>query len=192
MTSETELTDFEIFQRVASKDSKSLELLYNRYSPLLYTVISKIVRSREIAEDVLADIFLIIWKKYYLFDQATENVYTWLITLARNKAVDAKKRMYGKLVPEYTDDYEDEFVIPSISKEIDPMDLVTALEIKSNMEKAFQSLTDAQRYVLHLAYYEGLTESEIAERLKIPVQTVKSKIRIAVTNLKNLLKSSSS
>lgn len=191
MTSETELTDFEILQRIAAKDSKSLELLYNRYSALLYTVINKIVRSRETAEEVLADIFLILWKKYYMFDQRTENVYSWLITLARNKAVDAKKRMYGKLVPEYTESYEDDVLIPSLSKEIDPMDLVTALEIKSNMETAFQSLTDAQRYVLHLAYYEGLTESEIAERLKIPVQTVKSKIRIAVTNLKNLLKSSS-
>lgn len=191
MAVDTELTDFEIFQKIATKDSKALEILYDRYSPVLYTLINKVVRSREVAEDVLADVFLIIWKKHYMFDLSTENVYTWLITLARNKAVDAKKRMYGRLSPEYNDDYEDEMMVPFLSKEIDPLDLVTAFEIRTNTEKAFHSLTDAQRYVLTLAFYEGLTEKEIAERLKIPLQTVKSKIRIAVSNLKNLLKSSS-
>lgn len=191
MAVDTELTDFEIFQKIATKDSKALEILYDRYSPVLYTLINKVVRSREVAEDVLADVFLIIWKKHYMFEASTENVYTWLITLTRNKAVDAKKRMYGRLSPEYTDDYEDEMIVPFLPKDIDPLDLVTAFEIQTNTEKAFNSLTDAQRYVLTLAFYEGLTEKEIAERLKIPLQTVKSKIRIAVSNLKNLLKSSS-
>lgn len=192
MATDLELTDFELMQKISSKDSKALELLYDRYSPILYTLINKIVRSRDIAEEVLADVFLIIWKKYYMFDMATENVYAWLITLARNKAIDAKKRMYGQLAAEYTDDYEDEFILPSLSKEIDPLDLMTALELRPNVDKAFQALTDAQRYVLNLAYYEGMTEKEIAERLNIPVPTVKSKIRIAISNLKNLLKGSAS
>jgi RNA polymerase sigma-70 factor, ECF subfamily len=191
MAAEMDLTDFELMEKISSKDSKSLELLYDRYSPLIYTLINKIVRSRELAEEVLADVFLIIWKKYYMFDLSSENVYSWLITLARNKAIDSKKRIYGQLTAEYNDDYEDEFIIPVLSKEIDAMDLVTALEVRPNVDKAFQELTDAQRYVLNLAYYEGMTEKEIAERLNIPVQTVKSKIRIAISNLKNLLKGSS-
>lgn len=192
MATDLELTDFELMQKISSKDSKALELLYDRYSPVLYTLINKIVRSRDIAEEVLADVFLIIWKKYYMFDMTTENVYAWLITLARNKAIDTKKRMYGQLAAEYTDDFEDEFILPSLSKEIDPLDLMTALELRPNVDKAFQALTDAQRYVLNLAYYEGMTEKEIAERLNIPVPTVKSKIRIAISNLKNLLKGSAS
>lgn len=191
MSQEIEITDFELMQKIISKDSKALEHLYDRYSPVLYALINKIVRSRDVAEEVLADVFLIIWKKYYMFDVSTENVYSWLISLARNKAVDTKKRMYGHLTVEYTDDYEDEFILPALSKEIDPMDLTTALEIRTNIDKSFQALTDAQRYVLNLAYYEGMTEKEIAERLNIPLQTVNSKIRIAITNLKNLLKGSS-
>ena len=191
MSTEIELTDFELMQKIAAKDSKSLELLYDRYSPVLYTLINKIVRSRDVAEEVLADIFLIIWKKYYMFDMSTENVYSWLIMLARNKAVDAKKRMYGHLTVEYSDSYEDEKIIPLLSKEIDPLDLNTALEIRPNIDKAFNTLTDAQRYVFNLAYYEGMSETEIAQRLNIPVQTVKSKIRIAINNLKNLVKGSS-
>lgn len=191
MSTEIELTDFELMQKIAAKDSKSLELLYDRYSPVLYTLINKIVRSRDVAEEVLADIFLIIWKKYYMFNMSTENVYSWLIMLARNKAVDAKKRMYGHLTVEYSDSYEDEKIIPLLSKEIDPLDLNTALEIRPNIDKAFNTLTDAQRYVFNLAYYEGMSETEIAQRLNIPVQTVKSKIRIAINNLKNLVKGSS-
>ncbi len=191
MSTEIELTDFELMQKIAAKDSKSLELLYDRYSPVLYTLIHKIVRSRDVAEEVLADIFLIIWKKYYMFDMSTENVYSWLIMLARNKAVDAKKRMYGHLTVEYSDSYEDEKIIPLLSKEIDPLDLNTALELRPNIDKAFNTLTDAQRYVFNLAYYEGMSETEIAQRLNIPVQTVKSKIRIAINNLKNLVKGSS-
>ncbi len=190
MATDLELTDFELMQKISAKDSKALELLYDRYSPIIYTLINKIVRSRDMAEEVLADVFLIIWKKYYSFDMRTENVYAWLISLARNKAIDTKKRMYGQLTAEYTDDYEDEFIIPSLSKEIDPLDLMTALELRPNVDKAFQALTDAQRYVLNLAYYEGMTEKEIAERLNIPIPTVKSKIRIAISNLKNLLKGS--
>lgn len=192
MAAEIELTDFELMQKIALKDSKALEFLYDRYSPLIYTLTNKIVRSREVAEEVLADVFLIIWKKHYMFDMTSENVYSWLVTLARNKATDSKKRMYGHLTTEYNDDYEDEFIIPALSKEIDPLDLITALEVRPNVDKSFQALTDAQRYVLNLAYYEGMTEKEIAERLNIPVQTVKSKIRIAISNLKNLLKGSSS
>ena len=191
MSTEIELTDFELMQKIAAKDSKSLELLYDRYSPVLYTLIHKIVRSRDVAEEVLADIFLIIWKKYYMFDMSTENVYSWLIMLARNKAVDAKKRMYGHQTVEYSDSYEDEKIIPSLSKEIDPLDLNTALELRPNIDQAFNTLTDAQRYVFNLAYYEGMSETEIAQRLNIPVQTVKSKIRIAINNLKNLVKGSS-
>lgn len=191
MQPEPDITDFELMKKIAAKDSKSLESLYDRYSPILYTLVLKIVRSRDAAEEVLADVYLIIWKKHHMFDMSNENVYSWLISLARNLAVDRKKRMYGHLTSEYNDDYEDETILPLLSKEIDPMDLNTALELRPNMDKAFQALTDAQRYVLTLAYYEGLSEKEIAERLNIPMQTVRSKIRIALNNLKNLLKGGS-
>lgn len=190
MDTEVDLTDIELMRKIAAKNSKALEFLYDRYSPLLYTIILKIVRSRDVAEEVLADIFLIIWKKHHMFDMSNENVYSWLVTLARNLAVDKKRRMYGHLTAAYNDDYEDDVILPALSRQIDPMDLNTALEIRPNMDKAFQALTDAQRYVLNLAYYEGLSEKEIAERLNIPVQTVKSKIRIVLNNLKNLLKGS--
>jgi RNA polymerase sigma-70 factor (ECF subfamily) len=189
----TPLSDFELMQRVAGYDSKALEVLYDRYSPILYTVIKKIVTDEKTAGDILTGVFVIIWRKLDHFDFTTKNVYTWLVTLARNKAVDTLRRTReGENAEEYTDDYENMYIIPKLSPEIDSLDLSTAIGIKGNVEKALDELTDAQQYVIYLAYYEGLTENEIAARLNIPVQTVKSKIKIALSNLReNLLKGES-
>lgn len=186
-------SDIELMQRVAGFDSKALEALYNRYSSILYTVIKKIVTDEKLAEEVLTDVFVIIWRKINYFDFNTNNVYTWLITLSRNKAVDTLRRTReGEGIEDYNEEFENKYIIPRLSHEIDPLDLKTALGIKGNVEKALNQLTDAQQYVIYLAYYEGLTEKEIAAKLNIPVQTVKSKIKIALTNLRdNLIKGES-
>ena len=198
-------TDIELMQRVSSNDSKALEVLYNRYSSLLYTLIKKIVGEEKAAEDILSEIFVIVWRKVDQFDINTGNVYTWLVTLARNKAVDTlrRSRIAEKQTPArktgeiheieiYNDTYENKYIIPNLSNYIDPLDLRTAFSIKDDVEAALNKLTDAQQYVLYLAYYEGLSQKEIAEKLNIPLPTVKSKIKIALINLKeNLVKGDS-
>ncbi len=181
-------TDIEVMQRVAAYDSKALEILYNRYSPILFTLIKKIASDAAFAEEILTEVFVIIWRKVNLFDIYSGNVYTWLITLARNKAVDMVRRTRKNLkMPEYTEEYEDKFIVPKLSKQIDALDLTTALSIKNSVESALNKLTDAQQYVIYLAYYEGLTQKEIAEKLNIPYVTVKSKIKIASVNLREFL-----
>jgi len=183
-------TDMELLQRVANYDSKALEALYNRYSPIIFTLVKKIVPDPALAEEVLMEIFVIIWRKVNYFDFKSGSPYTWLITLARNKALDTVKRRANPTgFEEYSDAYEDFYIVPQLSQSIDVLDLQTALEVRGKVEKALNQLTDAQQYVIYLGYYEGLDESEIAERLKIPVQTVKSKLKLALTNLKdNLIK----
>ncbi len=182
-------TDIQLMQRVANYDSKALEALYNRYSALLYTIIKKIVSDEKIAEEVLTDVFVIIWRKNNQFNFNTANVYAWLISLARNKAVDTVRRQHNQTTEEYTEDYENSFIIPHLAPGIDALDINTALSVKGNVEKALKSLTDAQQYVIYLAYYEGLTQQEIAAKLNIPLPTVKSKVKIALSNLKeNLLR----
>lgn len=181
-------TDSQLMQKVSEYDSKSLEELYDRYSPLLYTLIKKIVVDQKVAEEVLTDIFVIVWEKSRKIDLPINNIYTWLITLARNKAIDRKRRDEStEELPEYNDDYENDYVIPRLSKSIDPLDLNNAISVKENFEEALNDLTDAQQYVLYLAYYEGKTENEIAKKLNIPLPTVKSKIKVALTSLKHNL-----
>jgi RNA polymerase sigma-70 factor, ECF subfamily len=183
-------TDLEIIEKIAAFDSKALEALYNRYSSILYTTIKKIVTDERLAEEVLIEVFAIIWKKGKKFDYKTGSIYTWLVLLARNKAVDVVKRLREDSgLPEYTEDYEDDFIIPHLSPVIENIDLRVASGLKMNVEGALSRLTDAQQYVLSLAFYEGLTENEIAVKLNIPIETVKAKVKTALMNFKTNLMS---
>jgi len=85
-------SEIQIMQKVIESDLKALEDLYDRYSQILYTLIKKIVIDKIVAEEVLADVFLLVWKKGDRFDFSSSNLYTWLISLTHNKAVDRKKK----------------------------------------------------------------------------------------------------
>jgi RNA polymerase sigma-70 factor (ECF subfamily) len=177
------LKDEEIMQKIAEYDSKALEQLYNRYAPTLYTLIRKIVSDKKVSEEILSDVFVIIWKNIDQIDFKITNVYTWLVMLTRNKAIDVLNRQSGKIMEEYTSEYEREKIIPKISHEIRPIELNEVKAKKEKIEAAMNSLTDAQRYVLELSYYGGMQEDEIAAKLKIPAVTVKSKLQVAIGNL---------
>jgi len=183
VTDNNPLTDAEIMLKVAGYDSKALEQLYDRYSPILYTLIKKIVTDKESAEEILSDVFVIVWRQIDQFDFKTNNVYTWLVTLARNKAIDVLNRKVGKLMPEYDDEYEKEHIVPKLSPEIQALELKEVMNKKEKLEKALNGLTDAQRYVLDLSYYGGMDLAEIAGKMNIPAGTVKSKLQVAFGNL---------
>jgi RNA polymerase sigma-70 factor, ECF subfamily len=177
------LTDAEIMLKVAGYDSKALEQLYDRYAPILYTLIKKIITDKDASEEILSEVFVILWRQIDQFEFKSNNVYTWLITLARNKAIDVLNRNSGKILLEYNDDYEREMIIPKLSPEIEALELSDVLSTKEKIEKALGSLTDAQKYVLELSYYGGMDQGEIAAKLNIPAVTVKSKLQVAFGNL---------
>ena len=182
------LSDIEIMSKVGEYDSKALEELYVRYSPILYTLIKKIIKDKTRAQEVLTDVFVIVWKNEDSYNISAASIYTWMITLARNKAVDTKRRDENTdEMPEYNDDYEDRFIIPRLSKSIDALDLKKALSLQDKFARALNNLTDAQKFVLNLAYYEGKTHSEIAKKLNIPDATIKSKVKLSLANLRQNL-----
>jgi RNA polymerase sigma-70 factor (ECF subfamily) len=184
---DSDLNDIELIQRINNRDSKALEALYDRYSPVLYTLVKKIINDKSKTEEILADIFVIIWQKSTRFDTNSNNLYIWLINLARNKAFDFKKREELLITDEYNDDYENQFILPSISPSIAAKDLVKTFNNREKIDSAFSNLTEAQQYVLSLAYFDGLTESQIAAKLNIPILTVKSKIRVALNSITETL-----
>ena len=177
------LTDAEIMLKIAGYDSKALELLYDRYAPQLYALIKRIIPNQELAEEVLSEVFVIILKQIDQFDFKSNNVYTWLITLTRNKAIDAMKRGQGREKRKYTEEFEKEEILPKLSPEIKAIEFSNVIDMRKKIQEAFNSLTDAQKLVIDLAYYEGVDENIIAERLKIPVSSVKSKLRLANASL---------
>jgi DNA-directed RNA polymerase specialized sigma24 family protein len=92
-------------------------------------------------------------------------------------------------LPPYTDEYERLNILPNLSQEIKALDLQEVMSLKNNIEAGFDSLTDAQRFVLNLVYFEGMNETEIAEQLHIPAPTVRSKLQVAMGSLfENLMK----
>lgn len=185
------LTDIELMREIANFESRALEELYDRYSPLLFTIIKKIAPDISTAEKILVDVFVIVWRKTSKFDFNHGNVYSWLVTLARNKAVDTLRRGRHSLstTQVYDEDYEDYFIIPTFPSDMDSLDLNTALSLKPKIERALSKLTDTQKYVLHLAYYEGYTIDEIADKLNVPIETVRSKVMNALHNFRdNLIK----
>ncbi len=183
------LTDKELLEQVELRNKAALIELYKRYSKILYTLIKKITGNEEIASALLEEVFLIIWKKTPILLDEADSPYSMFIALARNRAVDSVRRNRNSLSASsyYDNEYEDKFIIPIISKEIDSIDISTAEKLLPMFKTALNNLTDAQKYVLYLAYYDGLTLEEIAQKLKIPIQTVRSKMKTAIYNLRDNL-----
>ncbi len=181
------LTDIEIFEKIVKYDSKALEELYLRYSPILYSLIKKIVKDLNTSEKILLNVFTTVWEKIDLFSFKTGNVYTWLITLTRNMAVDYKQnKRTGNF--EKNVKTKDFYIVPLLCDNIDSLSLDSALKVKAEISEALDNLTEAQKYVLLLSFYEGLTLDQISEKLNIPVSTVRSKVTVALNTLKeNLL-----
>ncbi|HSW55363.1 MAG TPA: sigma-70 family RNA polymerase sigma factor [Ignavibacteriaceae bacterium] len=183
MSSDGILTDAEIMLKIAGYDSSASELLYDRYAPVLYALIKKIIPNQELADKVLSEVFVITLKQIDQFDFKSSDVYTWLVTLTRNKAIDSMKRQQGKEKRVYTEEFEKDEIIPKLSPEIKAVEFSDVTRMRNNIQAAINSLTDAQKSLLDLSYYEGLDESMIAERLKIPVSSVKSKLRLVNASL---------
>lgn len=183
-------TDLDLLKNVAKYDSRALEVLYDRYAPLLFTLIKKISPDESKANSTLIEVFQIIWKKAGNYNLDSDNVYSWLITLARNKAVDVlrRSRSTSASLDPYTEEYEDFFIVPTISNEAQDMNIDKAMTKEKEIEKALSKLTDAQKYVIHLAYYEGYTLNEISDKLNIPVETIRNKILVAMQSLNDNMK----
>lgn len=184
-----ELTDLELFKKVSQYDSRALEEVYNRYSVLLYTLIKKIAPDEEIAKELLIEVFAIIWRKIDRFEFRKGNPYTWLVTLARNRAVDSlrRSRNAGNTLESYTDEYENFFIVPYLPSDIDTLDIETSNAVKPKIEDALEKLSDAQKYVIHLAFYEGYFLNDIAGKLNIPIETVRGKVMAALHSLRDNL-----
>lgn len=176
-----DLPDIQLIEEITHFKSRALEELYDRYSPLVYTLAKKIVPDEKDAEGVVVDVFSIVWKKAGDIDFSQNCVYTWLITLTRNKAVDLLKRSRSPeaTLDYYDNKYEETFILPHISSQIDNYDIKHVQRNKTRIENALDKLSDAQKYVIHLAYYEGYNINEISDKLGIPKETVRTKIYTA-------------
>ena len=184
-----DLSDIELFIKIEKYDPYAIEELYLRYSAILYSLITRIVNDAHTTEEILIDVFVSVWRKTDIFNFDTGNTYTWLITLARNKAVEFNRNKSSEENNETLDkdEYEDFYIMPDLDDDIEPLNLSSALKRESSVKEAIQKLTEAQKYVLFLSYYDGFTVNDISVKLNIPINTIRSKIMMSLFNLRDNL-----
>jgi len=179
MTAQQE--DLALLQRVQSGDEAALAEMYDRYTPLLYPLALRILRSPADAEDAIQDAWMQVWKRSATYDRQRGTVGAWLVTVARTRALDrwrsmaSRSRAEGAVDPEPT------------TPQVDPAANAASGQIGTRVRDALSQLQPQQRQVLEIAYFEGLSQSEIAERLRTPLGTVKSWTRQGLMRLRELI-----
>lgn len=173
--------------RLQNGDTKALRLLYRKYKNLLYGLIVSILKNREEAEDCLQEVFTQIWEKADQFDASRGNVYSFLVTIARNKAIDrTRSRAYKDSTKE--DHIIDDFTYTPESKKNNPYEDLKLSERASLVREALNKLDEKKQQVLYIAYFKGLTQSEISDKMDIPLGTVKYRMRQGMIKLREFLK----
>lgn len=173
-------------QSLKNQEPKAFEELYDKYSGALLGVIVSVTGDGEAARDVLQESFVKVWKNIEKYDESKGRLFTWLLNIARNTAIDylrssETKITKGKLRSEKTDAII-ENKMGSVSMNID------TIGIKEVLDK----LPDEQKIVIEKAYFGGLTREDIAEELNLPVGTVKTRLRSALIKLREILNSKES
>jgi RNA polymerase sigma-70 factor (ECF subfamily) len=182
-----EQEDRDLIERMASKDATALDLFYTRYNRVAFSLVFRIVGNREDAEDVLTDVFWQVWQQSSRYDSARGKPVAWLLTIARTRAID-RLRSIGRQ-PNRTSSLDERLDqrsnSPSVSPQPDPFVLK---DTQAAVQEALHSLSEQQRIPLEMAYFQGMSHTEIAAALGEPLGTVKDRIRTAMMHLKKRLR----
>jgi RNA polymerase sigma-70 factor, ECF subfamily len=192
-------TDSELVAEVAAGNSDALAELYDRHADVLYRAAYRRLGDRHLAEEVLQDTFLSLWNRAELFDQSQGSLRAWLGTIARNRSIDrlraSGRRPSPALLSGLGDD-DDERVMGRISQDaliasgtrpLDPEQEADRTEVRIAVKAALAGMPDSERRALEMAYFEDLTQSEIATRLGWPIGTVKTRTRRGLFRLRAVL-----
>jgi RNA polymerase sigma-70 factor, ECF subfamily len=172
-----EPTDAELIERTSAGDSAAFEELYRRYTRPVLSLALRRLGDRGRAEDALQEAFAAIWRSAASFDRERGQGGAWLYTIARNAIIDAARRR-----PEAPIEANDE-----ASNEPGPPDQAERAWLSWRVHRAIGELSDNERVVIELAYWRGLSQSEISEALSVPLGTVKTRTRNALGRLAGLL-----
>jgi len=181
-------TDEQLMERIAGGDRASFEALYELYSPLLYSICLKILRNPSDAQPVLHDVFWEVWRLAKRFDPERGTPRTYLMTLARSRAIDRLRGDRRRVATHQQAHLLGECSLEERMLSDEPAHKAIRSENGQLLGRAIQTLTSAQQNVLQCAYFEGLTHSEIAEKLDMPLGTVKTNIRQSLIKLRKVLR----
>jgi len=168
--------EYELVASLRKKDEEAFGYLYEHYSGALYGVIKQIIGEFELSNDVLQETFVNIWRRIESYDENKGRLFTWMLNIARNAAIE-KTRSKGFQQSQRQMPLDGDVIQPSVRPEIDDYGL----------KKMIFKLKDEQRLLIDLSYFQGFTHEQIATALHIPLGTVKTRIRSALTQLRTLM-----
>lgn len=163
-----------------SRDRSALEYLYDHYSSALYGAIFRIIKKEEIAEEILQDVFLKIWDRFDQYDASKGKLFTWLLNVARNQAIDKTRSR------EISNEKKTGGIDKVVSK-IDTEDFIEQHIEGIGINEILKALPDEQKFIVEYLYLKGYTQSELAEEFNIPLGTVKTRLRMAMQQLRKSL-----
>lgn len=159
------------------RDRKAFERLYDDYSAAIYGLVLKILRDEALAEDAMQDAFVRIWQKIHTYDESKGRLFTWMLNVARNIAID-KLRANGSRKAELTSSLQ--------LQHMDSKGPSTFMQVEHiGVSELVSALPPDQKMVIELIYFLGYTQAEVAEEFHIPLGTVKSRVRLAMNHLRS-------
>lgn len=177
----SQVPDNDLLRAIARGDEVALAACYDRYRVILFSQVLRILNDRQEAEDCLQEVFLQVWRRARDFDESRGRAFTWLVTIARSRALD-RLRASGSRLRLATEAAQ----MPHEEVGDAAKDAALAEE-GAVVREALAELPEEQRNALLLAYFEGLTQTEIAARLGDPLGTVKTRMRSGMIKLRELL-----
>ena len=178
MNLKTTYSEQELVALLQQRNEKAFGYLYDNYSGALYGIVNSIVTDKEIANDVLQNVFVNIWKKIESYDPSKGRLFTWMLNIARNAAID-EVRSKG---------YRDSQKNQSLTENVDVRGAVTAPQVDDvGLKKVLTKLKGELRVLVDMSYFQGFTHEEISKALDIPLGTVKTRIRSALTQLRTMI-----
>lgn len=174
-------------RKVALGDRAAFGQLFDRYHQLALNLAARVLNERQEAEDVVQEVFMQLWRDASSYRQERGSVSTWIVAIARSRAIDKLRSRKARRVFDAAGDGEE--MLDAVEKLADPGGRQDDLDNQMLVRKAFGSFAVDQRVAIEMAYYEGMSQSEIAEALREPLGTIKTRIRSGLLKLKQALDS---
>ena len=178
----TDASDEALLERLsANADENALSELYDRYQASMYGLAMRITNDAAMAQDAVQEAFVGVWRNAARYSGARASVRTWILSITHHRAIDlVRRRRQTSPLPE-TDAVEEAFRVPDVWPE------VARAADAAAVRDAMSSLPDSQRQAIELAYFGGLTQTEIADKTGAPLGTIKSRVRLGLMQLRRIL-----
>ncbi len=177
-----ELTDEQLMAGLKAQNQEALATLYRRHTPLLRTIMGRVLGNETDVDDLLQEVFVELWNRAERYDEAKGKALGWIVTLARRRAIDRvrKKQAYARAAERLREQSAGgaEPMHPAADEE------VASSDVAQLFQRVIATLPSAQRQALHLAYYAGLSQRDIAHRTGIPLGTIKTRLELALRKVR--------